>query len=266
MKNLYVFQNFSLLSLATYTVTFLTIFSVSPVSANSLNFNQSTGSISYLEIRQSASGTSHIHGIDANNDLASDTAMEISGPFNNFIINSQEASGETRVGAAISVTQSSDFDLVLIGGGDHSVTLDITAGALSSSVLLDGVGAKVLRSVIESDARSAVHNIQLYGGPMSLGVQQSGSAVHVNLLSLGTGSTANIVQGLGSTLNVTGQLDSGAHFELNQTATFANYTAEVNLEPGSSLTVNQLTDNSIYSDTGSFKIHVGENTSMTLTR
>jgi hypothetical protein len=264
--NNYISQNFVIFSWVTCIVTFLTIFNFSPVSANSLNFNQSLGSISHLEIRQSESGNSHVHGIDANNNLASDTAMEISGPFNNFIINTQNASGETQVGAAISVTQSSDFDLVLTGDGDHLVSLDITASALSSDVLLDGVGAKVLSSVIKSDARNVVHNIQLYGGPMTLGVQQSGIAVHVNLLSLGTGSTTNIVQALGSSLNVTGQLDSGANFELNQTATFADYAVEVNLEASSSLTINQWTDNLIQSDTGVFKIHVGRNSTMTVTR
>ena len=237
-----------------------------PVEANELAFIQTSGSFSNFEIVQSISGQSALSGIDYNGDLSSTSSMKISGNFTNFIIDTENASGVTNVGASISVNSMSDFGLTITGSGDHQATLDFTASKLSSNIVLSGAGQKIINSKINTAGGDASQKIQMFGGPLEATVEQAGISLVSNLYSSGTGATVFVLQSEGSSLNLNGYLDSNSSLQLIQSATYASYDVEIDLAANASLILLQSTDNLVRSDTGDFSISVGENTSLTITR
>jgi hypothetical protein len=106
----------------------------------------------------------------------------------------------------------------------------------------------------------------MFGGPLEATVKQAGISLVSNLYSTGTGATVFVLQSEGSSLNLSGYLDSNSSLQLIQSAAYASYDVEIDLAVNASLILYQSTDNLVRSDTGDFSISVGENTSLTITR
>ena len=144
-------------------------------TAQSINFYQSGGLVSFRSITQSNSVSHKIIGLGAGGVASDSQAAVFTGNFNSIVIDQTGTASQT-LAARIAVSNSASVGFHMRNSVASSMTVNVNAGNYISDVTTSGAGKKLVYLVVDAPGKTVVQNIDVSGGPVTLRVNQTNSA------------------------------------------------------------------------------------------
>lgn len=235
--------------------------------ANDVRFSQVGGATNLLAITQANAPSHLVHGLDDDGVPDTERAMQLNGNFSLVDIAQSSSAGTVVAGTVAANAGLSSIDYQLSGSGGHQVVLQADTGTLHSSISASDHGAKTV-DILAVGAGVMAHSFTLYGGSTIVGLNQTAeSSLFATINTVGERGEAQFsLSGIDSSATVDLHLGSDARFSLNQTGQNTAYTLAATVGSFGSLTINQMDDNQIVSDTGGLAVIVPDGASVTISR
>ena len=206
-------------------------------TAQSINFNQSDGLVTFRSITQSNNEDHKIIGLGAGGIASEGEAAAFSGNFNSIVIDQTGTANQT-FAARIAVSNSASVGFHMQNSTESLMTVDVSAGSYTSNVSISGSGRKNVNLLVDAPGKTVVQNIDVSGGPVNLRVNQTNSA-SLTLAYAALGSFRDTVEvnqtGLDTRANVTSTSNGASSLMLRLAGDYAEAYINANLGFGSSL-------------------------------